>query len=186
MSRAKYLPFAPLAKDQIPLQPPTQAYRLDQSDDQELRSQLAEKCKEQALIDVTGLFDPKKPEKGVYYARLFLVHQKGKARLITDSTPINQFLESPSFRMDTVKTLKEIVSSGKFRFGGSMDIKSAFTHLGIKTEDENLLLWLGPDEKVYLPLAAFFGLRPIPLLWTKVPCVLKSSVHFPYTICIVF
>lgn len=123
---------------------------------------------EGALQDVTHSFNPRRPTQGVFFACLFLVHQKNKARLITDYTPVNPFLTVPSFHMDTVRTLREIVATRRFQYGACIDIKNAFPHLAVRKEDQELLLILGPGNRVYKPTAAFFGLAPVPLLWTKV------------------
>jgi hypothetical protein len=130
--------------------------------------------KDNALTDVTDSYDPKHPTRGVHFACLFLVHQKNKHRLITDYTPVNPFLHVPSFHMDTVNILREIVATRKFQYGACLDVKNAFPHLAVREEDKELLLILGPGKRVYKPECAFFGLAPVPLIWTKVQSTATS------------
>ncbi|KAJ3334971.1 hypothetical protein HDU93_006913 [Gonapodya sp. JEL0774] len=144
-----------------------EAYHLDSTDTLEVSRHIETLLADHALEDVTDLYDPKQPRPGVFYARLFVVYQKNKSRLITDYTPVNPYLHVPKFKMDTVRILREIVSSRTFQFGASIDIKNAFPHIATREQDREALLILGPGNRVYRPLAATFGLAPIPLLWTK-------------------
>ena len=156
-------------QQQIPLQRPMFPYKLDPEDEAEVCRQLDQQVQDSALEDVSDLFQPSIPSTGIYYAPLFIVHQKnGKKRLITDYTDINQFLKDISFKMETTRTVRQLVATRKFQFGAGLDITNAFPHFGTRREDRNLLLLLGPNNKVYRPSCAFFGLKPIPRLWTKV------------------
>lgn len=133
------------------------------------------------MTDVTDSYDPRHPPLGVHFACLFLVHQKNKHRLITDHTPVNPFLNVPSFHMDTVRVIREIVATRRFQYGACLDVKNAFPHLAVREEDKELLLILGPGRRVYKPKCAFFGLAPVPLIWTKVqsPFFTPSSTAPP-------
>lgn len=146
-----------------------QAYSVDLEDEAEIRSQLAQLIADQALDDVTHLYNPRVPRLGIHYAPLFIVHQKnGKKRLITDYTETNKSLADTHFRMDTAKTIRQLVATRKFNSGAGLDITNAFPHFATRPEDQDMLLILGPDNRVYRPKCAFFGLKPIPFLWTKV------------------
>ena len=72
-----------------------------------------------------------------------------------------------SFKMETTRTIRQIVATRQFTSAAGLDITSAFQHFGIRVEDRNMLLIIGPDGRIYRPRAAFFGLKPLPRLWTK-------------------
>lgn len=169
-----------LAKSQLPYCRPMSPYILDPSDSLEAIRQCQDLLSQGMYTDVTDKYNPRIPRRGVYYACVFIVHQKNKARMITDHTEINHFLSPPSFKMDTPKVIRQFLVGRHFRFGACLDVKTAFPHLWIHPKHRELLLVLTPTGRVLSPNAPLFGLSTIPYLWTKVllwldPVMLPTS-----------
>ena len=102
-----------------------------------------------------------------------------------DYTESNQFLADIGFKMETAKTIRQVLATRKFIRGG-LDIMNAFPHFGKRMEDREMLLVLGPDGTVYRPRCAFFGLKPIPRLWTKVTRVVLRIFRENGIVCTIY
>ena len=122
----------------IPLQCPMSPYKLEARDVDIILQQMHQHCLNRAVEDVLALFSPQRPQPGVYFAPVFVVHQNGKPRVITDYTDVNVFLPDHPFGMEAPKTIKQLLRIGCFKFGASVDIKNAFPHFLTRSEDQKM------------------------------------------------
>ena len=127
----------------------------------------------QELLDntVKELLDKKaievvwNPTSPGFYSRLFLVPKKsGGWRPVIDLSVLNNFLEIPSFKMETPESIRKSLQQGEWVT--SLDFSDAYLHIPVHPADRKFLRF-----KVGLTVYQFtstpFGLATIPRQFTK-------------------
>ena len=121
----------------------------------------------QSLLE-KGTITKVNPESPSFYSRIFLVPKKdGGQHPVINLCPLNQFVDKKSFKMDTLKSLKEILRPGDWAV--TLDIKDAYFHIPIhmKSRKFSRFLW---RKKAFQFVVLPFGL-------TSAPRVFYSSVQ---------
>jgi hypothetical protein len=130
---------------------------------------------QQAVLDMLAkhaiepVVDPGSPG---FYSRLFLVPKKtGDWRPVIDLSALNQFIECPTFKMDTPELVRASLQPGMWTT--SIDLKDAYFHIPIHPGYRKFLRFqvLG---KVYQFRALPFGLNTAPRLFTKLGTQVKE------------
>ena len=68
--------------------------------------------------------------KNGFYSKMFCVPKPGrKWRPIIDLRQLNSHIIKDTFKMDTIKSMKELLSRGAYT--ASIDLKDAYYHVGI-------------------------------------------------------
>jgi hypothetical protein len=130
---------------------------------------------QQAVLDMLskGAIEPVvKLDSPGFYARLFLVPKKtGDWRPVIDLSSLNQYVECPTFRMDTPELVRASLQKGMWTT--SIDLRDAYFHIPIHPSYRKFLRFqvLG---KVYQFLALPFGLNTAPRLFTKLGTQVKK------------
>ena len=89
---------------------------------------------------------------------------KGKFRLILDLRKLNEALKNWKFKMETLKTHREIFRKGRWMVG--VDLKSGYHCIGIREEDRKYF-GCELDGVFYEWTALPFGLSSAPFVFTK-------------------
>ncbi|KAA6365103.1 MAG: putative reverse transcriptase, partial [Streblomastix strix] len=97
---------------------------------------------------------------------IFAIPKKGKAgwRKIMDCKRLNSHLQCNHFKMEDIKTLRELIRPGDWII--KLDLESAFNHI---TVEPNFRPFLGFEFKgrFYMYTAMCFGVRHAPLIFHK-------------------
>lgn len=120
---------------------------------------LQELLEKRAVERVTDLNSPG------FYSRLFLVPKKdGSLRPIIDLSALNSFLEVPSFKMETVSSIRLSIQPGDWAV--SLDLSDAYFHVPIHPSSRKYLRFCA-DNQVFQFRALPFGLATAPRVFTK-------------------
>ena len=122
------------------------------------------------LLYISHLHNPQVPKQGVYYAP-GLLSSSGERKGESDCGlyGIEPVFSGHRLQDGNRKDNPSGVGDPEIRLRSRIrhnECLPALRHAGASTRE--MLLILGPDGTVYRPRCAFFGLKPIPRLWTKV------------------
>ena len=105
-------------------------------------------------------------EEEGYYSTFFLVPKKsGEMRPILNLKPLNRFIQTTKFRMETLPLVKEAVQPGDWL--ASLDLKDAYLHVPIRPSHQKYLR-AKFQGKVYQFRCLPFGISTAPRVFTKV------------------
>lgn len=105
------------------------------------------------------------PEKGEFVSRIFLRPKRDLTfRMILDLSRLNRHLEYHHFKMEGLKTVKDLITPGCYM--STIDIKDAYYSVPIHRDFQKYLKfeWQG---KLYKYTCFPNGLGPCPRIWTK-------------------
>lgn len=116
-------------------------------------------------------------EMGQFVSTVFTVPKPdGTRRPILNLKKLNEFMESPHFKMETIKTATELISNQCFM--AVVDLRDAYHAISISERSQKYLKfrWKG---KLYKYTCLPFGLSLAPFLYTKLtkPVVAKLRVQ---------
>ena len=110
-----------------------------------------------------------------FYSHVFLVIKKnGKFRPVINLKALNQTLEVPTFKMETVASVSAAISPGDLAI--SLDLTDGYFHVPIARWFRKYLRFV-INGKVYQFKALPFGLATAPRVFTKILCPLASFLH---------
>ena len=119
-----------------------------------------------------------------FYSRIFLVPKKeGKLRLIIDLSLLNRYIKKQSFKMETVKSVRQAMRLNDWAV--SIDLTDAFLHVPIHHQSRKYLRFVHEDQ-VYHFTALPFGMSLSPLIFSKLMDVIAAFLRqhavsvFPY------
>ena len=112
------------------------------------------------------------PQEVGYFSRVFLVPKKtGKYRLVIDLSNLNEYLSEVTFKMDTLKVVKESLQQGMW--ATSLDLSDAYHHIPIHPDYQKYLCFqVGNLRFRFLVLP--FGLMSAPWAFTEVVKQIKK------------
>ncbi|XP_067659472.1 uncharacterized protein [Haliotis asinina] len=131
----------------------------------------------QSLLDKAAIeMVPKGQQEDGFYSTYFLVTKKdGGFRPILNLKGLNKFIEVPSFRMETLRSVISSVETGDWLT--SIDLKDAYLHVPIHSEFKKYLRF-SFDGKCYQFRVLPFGISTAPRVFTKlmlIPAQLARS-----------
>jgi len=110
-----------------------------------------------------------------FYSHLFVVPKKnGQLRPVINLRALNEHLEVPSFRMETVASVSAAIQPGDWAI--SVDLTDGYFHIPIAPTFRKYLRFV-VNGRVYQFTALPFGLAPAPLVFTKVLSPLAAYLH---------
>ena len=108
-----------------------------------------------------------------FYSTFFLVTKKtGDYRAVINLRPLNQYLKTQHFKMDTMKTVLNLVKKGDWAF--SVDLKDAYFHILIHPSHRKYLRFC-IKGKAYQYRVLAFGPKTSPRVFTKVVAVVAAK-----------
>lgn len=115
------------------------------------------------------------PEPGQFVSPTFLVLKKHKgSRMILNLKVFNTHVEFHSFKMDTLRSILDLVRPGVFMV--TLDLKDAYYTIGIHPSQQKFFkfIWRG---QLYKFVCAANGLSPVPRKFTKLMKVPMSVLR---------
>ena len=119
-----------------------------------------------------------------FYSWIFLVPKKnGKFRLILDLSLLNRYIEKQTFKMETVKSVRQAMRLNDWAV--SIDLTDAYLHVPIHRQSRKYLRFVHEDQ-VYHFSALPFGMSLSPLIFSKLMDVIAAFLRqraisvFPY------
>ena len=119
-----------------------------------------------------------------FYSRIFLVPKKnGTLRLIIDLSLLNRYIKKESFKMETVKSVRQAMRLNDWAV--SIDLTDAYLHVPIHHQSRKYLRFIYEDQ-VYHFTALPFGMSLSPLIFSKLMDVIAACLRqhaisvFPY------
>ena len=110
-----------------------------------------------------------------FYSTFFLVTKKtGDYRAVINLRPLNQYLKTQHFKMDTMKTVLNLVKKGDWAF--SVDLKDAYFHILIHPSHRKYLRFC-IKGKAYQYRVLAFGPKTSPRVFTKVVAVVAAHLR---------
>ena len=110
-----------------------------------------------------------------YYSRVFLREKKnGGWRPILDLKSMNPFLACPSFKQETIKTIREGLLPDGWTY--SLDLQDAFFQVPVHKASRKFLRFLFQGV-CYQYKVLPFGLKPSPYVFTRVMSEVKSMIQ---------
>lgn len=110
-----------------------------------------------------------------FYSTFFLVPKKsGELRAVINLRPLNQYLKTQHFKMDTMKTVLNLVQKGDWAI--SVDLKDAYFHILIHPKHKKFLRFC-IQGKAYQYRALAFGPKTSPRVFTKVVAVVAAHLR---------
>jgi hypothetical protein len=91
--------------------------------------------------------------------------KKGGVRSVFNLKKLNQYLEAPHFKMETIKEVSQMISPNDYLV--SIDLSDAFLHIGLH-QDSRRFLRLKWKGQIYQYCTTAFGLASSPYVFTKV------------------
>lgn len=119
----------------------------------------------QTLLDkkCVRLMEP--GEEG-FFSRAFLVPKKsGGFRLVIDLSQLNTYLADVTFKMDTLKVVKEALQPEMWVT--SLDLSDAYHHIPLREQDQKYVCFQ-VKEKRFISMVLPFGLKTAPWAFTEV------------------
>ena len=111
----------------------------------------------------------------VFYSRLFLVEKaSGGWRPVIDLSPLNEFVQQTTFRMETPNSV--LLTVRKNDFLASIDLRDAYFQIPVHPSSRKLLRFVSNDT-VYQFKALCFGLSTAPQVFTRVFVAVSSWAH---------
>lgn len=124
-----------------------------------LRKEVAALLEKQASVVVHKVSSPG------FYSTLFVVPKpNGKWRPVIDLSALNAFIDTPNFKMETTRAVRNAVAPGDF--GVSLDLSDAYLHVPIHLSSMKYLRF-AVDDVVYAFRALPFGLNLSPWVFTR-------------------
>ena len=124
------------------------------------------------------------PRTPRFYSQIFLVPKKnGKLRLIIDLSFLNRYIEKQSFKMETVKSVRQAMRLNDWAV--SIDLIDAYLHVPIHHQSRKYLRFVYKDQ-VFHFTALPFGMSLSPLIFSKLMDVIAAFLRqgaisgFPY------
>ena len=110
-----------------------------------------------------------------FYSRIFLVPKKnGKLRLIIDLSLLNRYIKKQSFKMETVKSVRQAMRLNDWAV--SIDLTDAYLHVPIHHQSRKYLRFVHEDQ-VYHFTALPFGMSLSPLIFSKLMDVIAAFLR---------
>jgi ribonuclease HI len=110
-----------------------------------------------------------------FYSTLFLVPKKtGDLRPVINLKPLNKYLRKQHFKMDSLKTVLNLVQKGDFAI--SIDLKDAYMHIPVFPSHRKYLRF-SINNKVYQWTSVPFGPTSAPRVFTKIVAVVASYLR---------
>ena len=101
-----------------------------------------------------------------FYSSMFVIPKKnGGVRPVFNLRKLNQYLDAPHFKMDTIKEVARMIQPNEYLV--SIDLSDAFLHVGLHPESKKFLRLKWKDQ-VYQYCTTAFGLATSPFVFTKV------------------
>ena len=122
-----------------------------------------------------GAIEEVSPTEPGYFSKMFVVPKPVGWRPIINLKRLNaEFIDCPSFRMDTVADVSLLLRPGDWC--ASIDLKDAYFHIPINRRFRRYLRF-GWKGRLFQYLVLPFGLCTAPLVFTKVTKPLKTFLH---------
>ena len=119
-----------------------------------------------------------------FYSWIFLVPKKNvKFHLIIDLYLLNRYIEKQSFKMETVKSVRQAMKLNDWAV--SIDLTDAYRHVPIHPQSRKYLCLVHEDQ-VFHFTALLFGMSLSPLIFSKLMDVIAAFLRqraisvFPY------
>ena len=111
----------------------------------------------------------------LHFSRIFIrLKKNGKKRPIIDLKVLNNHLNFPSFKMETVSVIAKAISTGLWAC--SVDIQDAYFHVPMHWEFHKFLAFkIG--NRIFVFQFLPFGLSPAPWVFTRIIKPIKSRLH---------
>ena len=110
-----------------------------------------------------------------FYSTFFLVPKKsGELRAVINLRPLNQYLKTQHFKMDTLKTVLNPVKKGDWAI--SIDLKDAYFHILVHRKHWKYLRFC-IQGKAYQFRALAFGPKTSPRVFTKIVAVAAAHLR---------
>ena len=110
-----------------------------------------------------------------FYSTFFLVPKKsGELRAVINLRPLNQYLKTQHFKMDTLKTVFNLVKKGDWAI--SIDLKDAYFHILVHRKHRKYLRFC-IQGKAYQFRALAFGPKTSPRVFTKIVAVAAAHLR---------
>ena len=143
--------------------------RMSQSSSPFLREEIENLLNKRAVERVQN------PGTPGFYSRIFLVPKKnGKLRLIVDLSLLNRYIKKQSFKMETVKSVRQAMRLNDWAV--SIDLTDAYLHVPIHHQSRKYLRFVHEDQ-VYHFTALPFGLSLSPLIFSKLIDVVAAFLR---------
>ena len=127
---------------------------------------LLDKCAVERVIDA---------QTPGFYSRLFLVPKKnGTLRPIIDLSTLNAYLEVPTFKMETVSSIRSSIRPGDWAV--SLDLSDAYFHVPIHPSSRKYLRFCANNE-VFQFRALPFGIATAPRVFTKLMATVAAYLR---------
>ena len=106
------------------------------------------------------------PGEEGFFSRAFLVPKKsGRFRLVIDLSQLNTYRADVTFKMDTLKVVKEALQPGMWVT--SLDLSDAYHHIPLREQDQKYVCFQ-VKEKQFISMVLPFGLKTAPWAFTEV------------------
>ena len=110
-----------------------------------------------------------------FYSRLFLVPKKnGSLRPIIDLSTLNAYLQVPTFKMETVSSIRNSIHPGDWAV--SLDLSDAYFHVPIHPSSRKYLRFCA-NQEVFQFRALPFGIATAPRIFTKLMATVASYLR---------
>ena len=108
---------------------------------------------------------PTKFQSPGFYSTIFVVPKKdGGWRPIINLKSLNQYLEVPHFKMESIQSLKDVILPGDYL--AKIDLKDAYLSVPMNAQAHPYLRFMWRED-VFEFSSLPFGLAPAPLIFTK-------------------
>lgn len=133
-----------------------------------LKMSLSDICKVDESIKpmlMNGALIKVKDEAGQFISKVFTVPKpNGRHRLVINLKKLNEFVESPHFKMEDHRSASSLITEGNYL--ASVDLKDAYYLIPIASQHQKYLRFRW-KESLYQYTCVPFGLNAAPRLFTK-------------------